>query len=72
MPRGALRVELLDESGRPLEGFRLDDCDGLTGDEISRHVSWKGSTDLSTIAGQTVRLRFVMNDADVYSFRFAE
>ena len=69
---GGLRVELQDAAGTPLDGFRFDDCDWLVGDEISRLVSWKGSTDLSGIAGQPVRLRFVLNDADVFSFRFAD
>ena len=69
---GGLRVELQDAAGTPLDGFGLDDCDWLVGDEITRLVSWQGSTDLSGIAGQTVRLRFVLNDADVYSFRFPD
>ena len=69
---GRLRVELLDISGTPVDGFGTDDYDALIGDEISRFVSWKGSTDLSKIVGQAVRVRFVMSDADVYSFRFTD
>ena len=69
---GRLRLELLDISGTPIEGFGIDDCDSLIGDEVSRFVSWKGSTDLSRIGGQPVRVRFVMSDADVYSFRFTD
>ena len=67
---GRIKVEMLDESGTPIEGYGIDDCDGLIGDEISGHVSWNGSTDLSKISGQPVRVRFVMNDADIYSLRF--
>ena len=63
---GRIRVEILDESGAPLEGYGIDDCDGLIGDEISGYVSWKGSTDLSKISGKPVKVRFVMNDADIY------
>ena len=69
---GRLRVGLLDISGIPIDGFGTDDCDALIGDEISRFVSWKGSTDLSKIVGQAVRVRFVMSDADVYSFQFSD
>ena len=68
---GRLRVELSDVAGTPIDGFGMDDCDALIGDEISQVVSWKGSTDLTGIAGQAVRVKFVMSDADVYSFRFA-
>ena len=67
---GRIRVEILDEYGTSIDGYGLDDCDGLIGDEISGYVSWKGSTDLSKILGKPVSLRFVMNDADIYSLRF--
>jgi hypothetical protein len=69
---GSVRVGLSDLAGKPIDGFGTDDCDELVGDEISRFVSWKGSTDLSGIAGQTVRMRLVMNDADVFSFSFVD
>ena len=67
---GRISVEMLDELGTPIEGYGIDDCDGLIGDEISGYVSWNGSTDLSKISGRPVRVRFVMNDADIYSLRF--
>ena len=67
---GSIKVEILDVSGTPLDGYSLDDCDGLIGDEISAYVSWRGSTDLSKISGKPIKVRFVMNDADIYSFRF--
>ena len=37
---GRISVEMLDELGTPIEGYGIDDCDGLIGDEISGHVSW--------------------------------
>ena len=67
---GSIRVEILDESGAPIQGYGVDDCDELIGDEISGYVSWQGSTDLSKISGKPVRVRSVMNDADIYSLRF--
>lgn len=67
---GRLRVELQDMAGRPLPGFALADAVDQIGDEIERVVSWKSGRDLSRLAGTPVRLRFVMQDADVYSLRF--
>ena len=67
---GSLRVELQDENGEPLPGFGLGDCQEVIGDEIERVVSWKGGEDLSALRGKTVRVRFVMKDADLYSIRF--
>ncbi len=67
---GSVRVELLDEGGQPLAGFSAAECDELIGDQLERTVTWKHSPDLARLAGQSVRLRFVMRDADLYSFQF--
>ncbi len=67
---GRLKVEIQDEKGQPVEGFSLEECPEITGDEISRIVSWNGGDDLGSLAAKTVRLRFVMKDADLYSLRF--
>jgi len=53
-----------------LPGFEADACDLIFGDEIERVVRWNGDSDVSRLGGQTVQLRFVMADADLYSFQF--
>lgn len=67
---GDIRVELRDETGAPVDGFTLDDCDLMIGDDIDRAVTWNGSTDVSRMARRPIRLRFAMKDADLYSLRF--
>jgi hypothetical protein len=67
---GSVWVELQDASGKALPGFAREDCDEIIGDQIERTVTWKGQSDLSALAGQPIRLRFVMKDADLYSLRF--
>lgn len=67
---GSLRVELQDAAGKPLPGFALADAVEQIGDEIERVVTWKSGRDLSALAGRPVQLRFVMQDADLYSLRF--
>jgi hypothetical protein len=69
---GKVQVELQDVAGQPLEGFALDDCEEIFGDAIERPVVWKSGRDPGAVAGQTVRIRFVLQDADVYAFRFGE
>lgn len=69
---GHVRVELQQENGRPLPGFTLADCDELFGDSLQRHVTWKGKADVSSLAGQPIRMCIVMSDADLYSLRFGE
>jgi len=67
---GALRVEIQDQNGQPIPDFALDDCVELYGDTVERAVNWKNNPDLSALAGQPVRLRFSLQDADIYSFKF--
>ncbi len=68
---GSVRVELQHLDGSPVDGFRLADCELVIGDAIEREVTWKGASDLKRVAGQAVRLRFVMTDSDLFAFRFA-
>lgn len=69
---GFVRVEIQDAAGRPVAGRTLEDCTEIIGDEISRIVSWKQGPDVGQLAGKSVRLRFVMKDADLFSLRFKE
>ena len=67
---GGVSVELQDANGHALEGFGIDDCDEIYGDSLEHTVSWNASADVSGLAGQPVRLRFLLRDADLYSLRF--
>ena len=67
---GFVQVELQDEAGTPLSGYTRDDSLPSTGDEVERVVKWKKGSDLSGLEGGSVRLRFTMRDADLYSIRF--
>lgn len=68
---GSIRAEIQDQHGTPLPGFGLEECTPIFGDEIERIVRWGGAGDVSALAGQPVRLRFVMDKvADLYSIRF--
>ena len=69
-PNGNVRVEIQDYEGVPIDDFTLADCDPVQGDAIERVVTWAGSPDPGQLAGRPVRLRFVLENADVYSFRF--
>ncbi|TKJ34475.1 MAG: hypothetical protein CEE38_17865 [Planctomycetes bacterium B3_Pla] len=67
---GFVRVEIQDAEGKPIPGYSLDEARELIGNYIEHPASWKNGTDVSALAGRRVRLRFVMKDADLYSFRF--
>lgn len=67
---GGIRIEIQDAKGKPYPGFSIADCREQIGNEIERQVTWNSDADLATLAGKPVRLRILMKDADLYSFRF--
>lgn len=67
---GSIRCEILEPDGKPIPAFAMAECDPIIGDEIERVVSWKGRTDVDSLAGKPVRLRFEMKAADLYSLKF--
>ena len=67
---GEIRVELQYADGNSIPGFTLDDCDPIKGDAISGTVTWKDKSDISQVTGKAVKVRFVMNEADLYSLKF--
>lgn len=69
---GSIRVEIQDPSGQALPGFSLANAVEQIGNEIHRVVTWKQGSDVSSLAGKPVRLRFVIKDADLYAFKFGD
>jgi hypothetical protein len=64
-------VGIVDESGKPIDGLAVEQCDRIhTCNELDRVVTWQRSSDVSKLAGKPVRLRFVMRDCDLYAFQF--
>lgn len=64
---GWVKVELLDKTGQPIDGYTS--CE-LFGNSIDRKVGFERP--VSDLVGKPVRLRFVMSDAEIYSFRFED
>ena len=69
---GHIRVEIQDYEGRPAQGYQMSECAEIFGDEVQRVVAWDRGGDVGALAGQPVRLRFAMKDADLYSIQFRE
>lgn len=69
---GTVRVQIEDQSGHAMKGFSFADSEELYGDSLRQPVEWKGGSDVSSLAGQPVRLRIELRDADLYSFQFVE
>ena len=67
---GSMRVELQDAAGKAIPGFTLADCRNLVGDAIEQPVAWTKGGDVSSHIGKPVRLRIVMQEADLYALQF--
>ena len=69
---GGIWVEIQNTNGHPLQGYTLEDCHEIFGDEIQREVIWKSVGSLGKWASTPIRLRFVLKDADLFSFQFCQ
>uniref|UniRef100_UPI00404A34A5 hypothetical protein n=1 Tax=Cephaloticoccus sp. TaxID=1985742 RepID=UPI00404A34A5 len=69
---GHIYVEVQTAAGEPIPGYTLKECKLIVGDSLERTVEWVTSSDLSALAGQAVRFRFVMSDADIFALQFKD
>ena len=65
--RGQIRVEICDESGQPIEGFRFKDCKPIQADGTALPVQWTSAGDPSKVVRKPIRLRVRAHRADLYS-----
>jgi len=69
---GEIRVAILDQNGKPIPGYTLEDSDPFMGNSVRHQLSWKAKSVLSELKGRTVHLRFRMRRAKLYSFWFVD
>lgn len=77
---GSIAVEAVDASPRPvvdffgdpaIPGLTLDECIPLEGRGVQQEVHWEDAAALGAWAGRPVRLRFRIQNADLFGFQFA-
>ena len=65
---GKISAEITDASGRhALPGWSREECTTVTGDQLAAELVWAGR-ELSELEGKKVRIRFYLENADLYSF----
>ncbi len=69
---GSIWVEILDRDGHQIPGYSQAECVEMFGNSLERAVVWKDNASVASLAGRVVRLRFVLKDADLYSFQFRD
>jgi len=66
---GWVQVEVLDAKGRPIRGFMGKAARKYKSvNELQLNPEWKKGNDLSRLQGQTIRLRFTLQNAKIYAF----
>jgi hypothetical protein len=66
---GSLHTELVERTGRAIEGYTYADCDPNHVDDLAVPITWRGK-DMSALIGRNVHIRFFMRNMFVFSFRF--
>jgi hypothetical protein len=66
---GAVRAQVTDIDGKPLEGYGFDDCVPLAGDDTAWTPTWKSDKTLRQQAGRLLRLEVELADARLYAVR---
>lgn len=67
-PQGELRAEVMDDKGQIIKPFTRENCRPVKIDSTLQAIEWKGTADLSRIAGKPIRFRFTLTDGSLYAF----
>ena len=67
---GILTVEILDAEGKVIPGYSQADCQEVLGDNLEQEVRWSGTSDIRSLQGRSVRLRFCLKKAKLFAFQF--
>ena len=67
---GFIKVEVMDTWNNVWDEYKRDKCDAFTGDAVRHQVSWSGRDTVNEVPG-AVKLRFHLQNAELYSFQFA-
>jgi hypothetical protein len=76
----AILAEILDANGKTIAGFEKRNCISVTSSNgfdtlrSTNHgeITWRKKKDLSSLRGKTIQVRFLLNHAQLYSFRVAD
>jgi hypothetical protein len=62
---GVAHAALTDAKGSPIEGFEIENCDRIQGNDTQYAVTWKGS-DVSKLKGKKVKLVLKSRSAKLF------
>ena len=70
---GELRTEVLTQNLNPVEGLTREDADPIRSDTVRHEQTWqKDTTTIERMKGQPIRLKFHLDQFDLFSFRSSD
>ena len=67
---GGVRAEVLDGDLKSLDGLTREDADPIVGDGVRLVQTWRGAPEaIERLKARRIRLKFHMDNSDLYSFR---
>jgi hypothetical protein len=70
-PNGYIEVEVMDGWNNVWSEYSREKCETFVGDSVRHHVRWAGKETVNEIPG-SMKLRFHLKNASLYSFLFAD
>jgi hypothetical protein len=67
--KGRLAVEVLDVAGKTVEGYEREASLFENQDSVKLAIEWKGKAGAALPAGVPIRLRFHLENGDLFSYR---
>ena len=70
--KGTVRLEVLDENDKPIDGFTTEEAKPIIGDHLRARATWASKSDVNELQGQQIKLKIALEDAQLYSITITE
>lgn len=67
-----VQVQILGPASHIVPGFEMGACDPIAADDVDCLVTWNGNADVGALAGKPVKLRFQLQNAQIFGFQFRD
>ncbi len=68
-PEDSFKAEIIDKNGNVVEGYSMEDCIAVGGDDTCKQITWKNGGNLSFLGDSEFQIRFSMSKSgEFYSF----
>ena len=69
---GYLAVEIQDEEGSPISGYRLNESLPIDRNRLAAPARWRSGKTVAELQGRTIRLHVAMRSCKLYAFQFTD